>query len=235
MRRRIIFLVFIFFLGLIPITRAAQQPIDSLRVYIDKTFDLFKTYDSNNTSVEYKTKFEEKTLKLAQDIFAFDIMARMVLGRYWRELNKCEQKEFQCLFIELVAQNYFDKILQHVEDIKKFPKKNIKILGQRMYTSRKAEVMTKIKYNDKYIPINYRFVFIENKWKIYDVYVEGISLIRNYRSQFQDLLLKKSPSDVILELRKKLKDTWCKKQNSAKGFIFKWLCAQCKEGELYAH
>ncbi len=184
---------------------AIQQPVDAFNRYLDKTFELFRTYNNPDNSTEYRMEFEHKLVDLAKDIFAFDVMSRMVIGRYWREFSKSEQEEFKGLFIELLAQNYFDKILQHVHDIKSYPRENIKVLKQILFSKRKAELRTEIKYKDKYVPVNYRFVFIGNRWKIYDVYVEGVSLIKNYRSQFRDLLLKKSPKEVIEELKIKLK------------------------------
>jgi phospholipid transport system substrate-binding protein len=209
----------------------AEEPADTLKLYINKTIELFKSYDSNNTSKEYKMEFEDKVLNFAEEIFAFEIMSRMVLGRYWRQLTAHQRDEFQCLFIELIAQNYFDKVLQHVEEIKKYPAKNIEIIGQTLFSARKAEVRTRIKYQDKYIPVNYRFLFINNKWKIYDVYIEGVSLIKNYRSQFKDLFMKKAASKVIEELKAKLKDSWCKrKHNSANRLMFRWLCGKCIAG-----
>ncbi len=101
----------------------AKEPSDTLSKYIDKTIQVFKTYDNSNNSTEYKLQFEEKLVDLAKEIFSFHIMARMVLGRNYREFSNEQQKEFECLFIDLLTQNYFDKILAHVEDIKKISKK----------------------------------------------------------------------------------------------------------------
>ncbi len=116
--------------------------------------------------------------------------------------------------------------------LKKYPKNNIEILDQIIFSSRKAEVRTRIKYNDKYIPINYRFVLIGKQWKIYDVYVEGVSLIKNYRSQFKDMLLKKSPKEVINELRLKLKDTKCGKGGEIGILKFRVMCGMLKKGKF---
>ncbi|GAB6162079.1 ABC transporter substrate-binding protein [Desulfothermus naphthae] len=231
--QRIGIFIFIFFF-LFSSASFANEPSDTLKKYIDKTLEVFKTYDNPTNSTEYKLEFENKLIDLAKDIFAFDIMSRMVLGRHYRELSKAQQKEFECLFIELLAQNYFDKILTHVEDIKKFPKDNIKIIDQTIFSSRKAEVRTEIKYQDKYIPVNYRFVFLGKKWKIYDVYVEGVSLIKNYRSQFKDMLLKKSPKEVIDELRVKLKDIKCKKKFNTGCFKIRSIYLMCNKGIFYA-
>ncbi|WP_461834324.1 MlaC/ttg2D family ABC transporter substrate-binding protein [Desulfothermus sp.] len=229
-----IIIIFIFFF-VFPSVSFAKEPSDTLKKYIDKTIEVFKTYDNPTNSTEYKLEFENKLIDLAKDIFAFDIMSRMVLGRHYRKLSKAQQRQFECLFIELLAQNYFDKILSHVEDIKKYPKNNIEIVDQIIFSSRKAEVKTKVKYQDKYIPVNYRFVFFKKKWKIYDVYVEGVSLIKNYRSQFKDMLLKKSPKEVIDELRAKLKDTKCSEKINTGCLKLRCLYIMCNKGTLYAH
>ncbi len=187
----------------------AKEPSDTLRAFIDRTISVFQQFDTNNTSIQYKRKFECRLLHLAQDIFALNIMCRMVLARNWRSLTPREREEFQCLFVKMVEENYFDKIMEHVKDIQHYSKKNIQITEQILFSSRKAEVRTRIKYKDKYIPVNYRFVRLRKGWKIYDVYVEGVSLIQNYRSQFADLFLKKSFSQILDDMRAKVRDFKC--------------------------
>ncbi len=236
MKRIVVSLVTVFLL-MGATTSYAKEPTDTLKVFIDKTISLFQGFDTNNNSTEYKRRFECQLLDLAQDIFALNIMTRMVLARHWRSLTPKQREEFQCLFVKMVEENYFDKIMEHVKDIQKYSKKNIQITDQILFSSRKAEVRTRIKYNDKYIPVNYRFVKLRKGWKIYDVYVEGVSLIQNYRSQFADLFLKKSFSQILEDMRSKVRNFKCDKDKDGdcvlKG-MFRYMCLKFRaEGKGY--
>ncbi len=232
MRKAILSISLILLLVLAKGACAAEGPTDALRGFIDKTISLFQGYDTNNTSTEYKRTFECRLLKLAQDIFALNIMTRMVLARHWRELSPRQRQEFQCLFVKMVEENYFDKIMEHVKEIQQYSKKNIQIGETILFSSRKAEVRTKIKYKDKYIPVNYRFVRLREGWKIYDIYVEGVSLIQNYRSQFADLFLKKSFSQILEDMKAKVKDFKCGDRDGDRDCalvkIFRYMCLKVR-------
>ena len=71
-------------------------------------------------------------------------------------------------------------------------------------SEKKVEVQSDIVTRSKSIPIYYRMVVKNGEWKVYDVVIEGISLIKNYRSQFREILQKKSPEDLLEILRKKV-------------------------------
>lgn len=203
-------LIFSIFIILFVLTNSyAEGPQEELKLYIDKTIEVFKQYDTEKNSSEYNREFKCKLIDLADEIFAFNVMSRMVLGYNWNKLSKQEQDEFVCLFIGLLSQDYFDKILEHVNDVKEYNKENIEILQEKFFTSTKAEINTRIKYQDKFIPIDYRFLYYQNKWQIYDVIIEGVSLIKNYRSQFKDMFLKQSVKDILKNLREKVQDSSC--------------------------
>ncbi len=200
------------FINLCVITSSySMGPKEHLRLYIDKAISVFNEYDIEKNSTEYNRAFECRLVNLADEIFAFNIMSRMVLGYNWNKFSKKQQHEFVCLFVGLLADHYFDKILEHINDVKNYNKENIEILEEKFFTPTKAEVDTKIKYQDKVTPVNYRFLYYQNKWQIYDVIIEGVSLIKNYRSQFKELFMKQTPEEILKDLREKVKDISCLK------------------------
>ena len=68
----------------------------------------------------------------------------------------------------------------------------------------KVEVASHIRTSDgKKIPLNYRMIEKDGKWRVYDVVIEGISMVKNYRGQFREILSKKKPEDLIETLKKK--------------------------------
>jgi phospholipid transport system substrate-binding protein len=74
-----------------------------------------------------------------------------------------------------------------------------------MTSNNTAEIQTKIVTSSKEIPIFYRVTLKDGKWKVYDVVVENVSLVQNYRTQFNDILAKDTPAQLLDILRKKVK------------------------------
>jgi phospholipid transport system substrate-binding protein len=74
-----------------------------------------------------------------------------------------------------------------------------------MLSATQAEIQTKIVTASKEIPINYRVILKEGNWKVYDIVIENVSLVLNYRTQFNDILSKNSPEHLLETLREKVK------------------------------
>ena len=142
-------------------------------------------------------KRREKISILANRIFDFRKVSMLALGRNIRKFTKKEFEEFSSLFTKILENTYVAKI-ETYSDAK------IKFDRERLLTPKKAIVDTIVTYNGKEIPITYRFYKKGNVWLGYDVLVEGISLIKNYRTQFNDLLAREKPSEVIKLVRQKL-------------------------------
>lgn len=77
---------------------------------------------------------------------------------------------------------------------------------QTMLSEKKAEVDSNIVSSDKKIPITYRLIQRDGDWKVYDLVIEGISLVSNYRTQFNDILSRQTPTEMLVILRKKVTD-----------------------------
>jgi len=74
-----------------------------------------------------------------------------------------------------------------------------------MVTENKAEIESKIITSSKEIPIFYRMILKDGQWKVYDVVVENVSLVQNYRTQFNEMLSNGTPEQLLETLRKKVK------------------------------
>jgi len=77
---------------------------------------------------------------------------------------------------------------------------------QTMLSEKKAEVDSNIVSSDKKIPITYRLIQRDGDWKVYDLVIEGISLVSNYQTQFNDILSRQTPTEMLVILRKKVTD-----------------------------
>ena len=141
---------------------------------------------------------QKKLWTIADAMFDYPGLSKRTLGKSWKKLNPKQQKEFTDLFSKHLGNIYLDRIMAYTDEKIVFDKERIK--------ENKALVYTKIITSTKEIPLDYRVVLINDDWKVYDVVIEGVSLVKNYRSQFKEMLKKKDPEYLLDTLRKKVKE-----------------------------
>jgi len=135
--------------------------------------------------------------KIINEIFDYTELSKRTLGRNWKKFNDAQKTEFISLFSALLENVYADRILAYTHEVIEFGKETELRKGQ-------VEVESNIITADnKKVPINYRLILKDNQWRVYDVVIEGVSMVKNYRSQFQEILSKKSPEDLLDTLRKR--------------------------------
>ncbi len=172
----------------------AGLPTDQLRGAIER---VVKTLD--NPSLKGEAKAPERRAavrKIANDIFDFSEIARRSLGRHWTARSEAEQKEFVGLFGDLLERAYISKIDTYGGE---------KIL----YTGERAEgdiavVTTKIvSKNGTEVPVDYRMLRKGDRWLVYDVNIEGVSLVSNYRTQFNKIIQTSSYAELVKKMKTK--------------------------------
>jgi phospholipid transport system substrate-binding protein len=125
-------------------------------------------------------------------------LSRQTLAQNWNNLNPAQREEFVRLFRQVLEKAYIDKILAYVNEKVVFDRE-IQLSGT------KAEIQTTIITPSKKIPVFYRVILKGSEWKVYDVVIENVSLISNYRTQFNDILAKNTPDQMLEILREKVK------------------------------
>jgi phospholipid transport system substrate-binding protein len=125
-------------------------------------------------------------------------LSKRTLSRNWNSLNVAQRQEFVPLFRQVLEKAYIDKILAYTNE-------KVVFESETMVSATQAEVPTKIVTSSKEIPITYRVLLKGGVWKVYDVVVENVSLVLNYRTQFNDILAKNTPEQLLEILRKKVK------------------------------
>jgi phospholipid transport system substrate-binding protein len=139
-----------------------------------------------------------KIRSIVNEIFDYTELSRRTLGREWTKFNAPQQNEFIKLFSDLLEKTYADKLLSYSNEKVVFDKES-------MLREDQAEVTSNVLTADgKKIPLDYRMIRKEAGWRVYDVIIEGISLVKNYRDQFRDILAKDSPEEVLKMLRDKV-------------------------------
>jgi phospholipid transport system substrate-binding protein len=142
----------------------------------------------------------EKIRSIINEIFDYTELSRRTLGRDWSKFKPEQQQEFVKLFSDLLEKTYADRLLSYSNEKVVFDKENMLNEGQ-------AEVFSNVLTADgKKIPLDYRLISKEGKWLVYDVIIEGISMVRNYRDQFRDILAKNPPEHVLKVLRDRARE-----------------------------
>ena len=152
---------------------------EQLKGAIDR---VVSTLDSPALKGDGKT-VERRTAvrKIANEIFDFTEIARRSLGRYWQPLSEGQRTEFVGLFGDLLERSYISKI-------ELYGGEKIVYLGERV-DGDLATVSTKIiTKNGTEVPIDYRLSRRNDRWMVYDVNIEGVSLVSNYRTQFNKII-----------------------------------------------
>jgi phospholipid transport system substrate-binding protein len=173
----------------------AATPKETVETQVRKLLDVLRDPSFDQQNEEAKV---EKIRPIIDVIFDYEELSKRTLGRNWRKLNADQQKEFVKLFSELLETVYMDRILAYSDE-------EIVFGQESMLRETKAEVQSTMYTKDKKeIPIFYRLTKENDEWKVYDVIVEGISLIKNYRDQFREILSTQSPEELLDILRKKV-------------------------------
>jgi len=183
-------ILWIFLLSPLPVYAAG--PLDTVRQEVEKVLDVLR---DSNLQPEVK---KEKLRAFYGQMFDEMEFSRRTLGANWSDFNPAQQKEFVRLFRDVLEKAYIDKLLGY---------KNEKIVfGKEIsLATNLAQVQTKVITASKEIPIDYRVILKEGVWKVYDVVVENVSLVQNYRSQFRSILAKNTPEQLLEILRQKVK------------------------------
>ena len=130
--------------------------------------------------------------------FDFEEMAKRSLAAHWRNRSEAEHQEFAALFQSLLSKTYAGKI-------ENYSGEKVQYLKERMKDSY-AEVQTTIVSNKTEISLDYRLLLKDGDWRVYDVVVDGVSLVKNYRVQFDRIIRDSSYEELVKTLRDKSGD-----------------------------
>lgn len=186
------FWILLVMLMIIPFPVRGESARETIETKVNRVLDVLR-----NPS-ESKAAKEKKILSIADEIFDYVELSKRTLPNHWRAFTPEQQKEFTTLFGKLLAGVYLDKIMQYSNEKVTFGKETK--LSQDM-----DEIQSEVVTQTKSIPLNYRMILLKGGWKVFDVVVEGVSLVMNYRSQFREILSNKSPEDLLKMLREKVR------------------------------
>ena len=170
---------------------------DRIKTATDKLIEILTNHDLDPP--EMAEKRAHLIRETVDTVFDWNAFSQRALGRHWRKLDKKEKEEFVPLFGQLIERTYMDKTRQYSGQKMNF----INEETDEKYGIVDAEVVVK---NETNIPIQFRVIKRNETWFIYDVYVEGVSLVNNYRVQFNTILTKSGYKELIARLKTKLEE-----------------------------
>ncbi|CAB1067858.1 Phospholipid ABC transporter shuttle protein MlaC [Olavius algarvensis Delta 1 endosymbiont] len=179
----------------IPLQGWAATPKETVEAGVNKVIATL-----GDPAFKAKTK-DEQIAQIGEEIdviFDFKELSRRTLGREWRKMKPEQREEFVQLFRQLLQGVYADRLLAYSDQKVLFDK-------ETMLKKGRAEVQSYLQTSDgKKIPLFYRLTDKSGSWKVYDVIIEGVSMVKNYRTQFRKILAKDSPDKLLKILRDKV-------------------------------
>ena len=173
-----------------------QGPVEALKGPIEAVIELLRApryKDGQNRQEQY-----EKLWDIARQIFDFEAIARGTLKRFrWEEFTPDQRTAFTEAFTDFLGNNYFNQIQG------KYQNERVVFDDVLMKSETKALVKTRILREAVEIPVDYSLWTRGGRWRIYNVTIEGASLLGNYRNEFERVLQKESPDHLISLLREK--------------------------------
>lgn len=193
--RRFQIYIFTFMLFLAFLTRAhAGAPLDLVRTTVDRAIQILK--DPKLSSRDKKNERVDRLREALDTIFDYEEMAKRALGSHWRRRTPAEQEEFVKLFRDFLEKIYSDKVDLYGGEKVRF--------GREVIDKDFAQVESAvIKPNGEEIAVSYKLRQMNGQWKVYDVVVENISIVNNYRSQFDRVISSSSYEELVKRLQEK--------------------------------
>lgn len=169
----------------------AEQARDFLEEKIDSVLEVLEQQDLDDEEKK------EKVQKIVDPVFNYELMSKLALGpRHWPRLSDSQKETFSERFVKRLKESYFDKITMYSGDSDAGFK-----YGSPEESSGKVRVPVTVRTEDGKFEMVYKFYLSDDNWLVYDVELDGVSIVKSYRSQFDELLSDGSIEDMLEELK----------------------------------
>lgn len=178
----------------------------ALETSVVRILDAIKNpdYVNPNKRLPLRQQIEDEVLH----IFDFQEFSARTVGAPWRHFSDADKKQFSDAFAELLLITYLDKIDGYNGEQVAFTGEKTSSKGDR------AEISTEVKMKDNTrVPVAYRMMPKNGTWCVYDVLIEGVSLVKNYRTQFQDILARGNAAELIARVKSKVAELKAKQKS----------------------
>ncbi len=191
-RARFLLIPIIFLLLTPAVAPGSRGPTDQVRETVDRVIELLKDKEMD------REKRRQMLSSLIRKRFEFRIMSQQVLATNWKKANPDERDRFVNLFSDLLENTYMERIEAYTDE-------KVEYVNEKVRDDR-AIVETIIVTKTADIPIRYKMVIKGDEWLVYDVVIEEVSLIRNYRSSYREIVMKDGIEGLLARMEEKVKE-----------------------------
>lgn len=178
---------------ILPSTASAITATEAVKSSIEQVVGLLE--DKELKKADRVMERRQRLQKIFNDRFSYEEMSKRSLGGQWNNLNETQRQQFVDLFRQLLARTY-------TGTIEGYSGERFQYLSEQNEGDY-AEVRTKLLSRKGEIPINYRLLTKSGEWQVYDIVVDGISMVSNYRAQFTKIIRTSSYEDLVEKLKNK--------------------------------
>jgi len=171
---------------------AVPSPREQVKQTVDQVLEVLR----NKTLTGQPRR--DTLSRLIRARFDFTIMSQRTLGKFWKEATPQEQARFVTLFSDLLEANYIGRIEAYSDE-------TVNYLGERV-DGDLAEVDTSIHSGNINIPTSYRLVLKNGQWFVYDVIIEDVSLIKNYRNSYGEIVRREGYAALFARMEEKIRE-----------------------------
>jgi phospholipid transport system substrate-binding protein len=172
----------------------AGVPSDQLKAQVDRVVRVLDDAELRNSARAMERRAAIR--RIANETFDFTETARRALGPHWQARTPAEREEFTGLFADLLERSYIGKI-------ELYSGEKVAYLGDTIddhFATVRTKLITK---QTTEVPIDYRMIRRDDRWLVYDVSIEGVSLVANYRAQFNKIIQTSGYASLVQRLRAK--------------------------------
>lgn len=192
MRRTLMTMTAALLVGLTATVAAALTPTETVKSRVDEALQSLS--QTPNAGATERRRAEIR--RAADTLFDFPDMSRRALGRHWTDRSPAEREEFTRLFTDLIARTYIGKIDRYAGEA-------ISYVGERVDGAEASVRSQVVTAKGSQIPVEYRLHRVNAEWTAYDVFIENVSLVGTYRSQFDRIIKAESFASLLARLREK--------------------------------
>ena len=175
----------------------AESPTEAVKSVVDEVLRVLQ--DPSLKAPALKKQRRDRVKQVVDRRFDYEEMAKRSLGASWGSLSGGQHQEFVRLFAQLLEASYSDKIMRYSDE-------KIQYAPEIKEGADYAEVRTVVLRKNDRIPMNYRVILKPQGWMVYDVVIEGVSLVSNYRTQFSQVIRESGYGELVRRLRNKINE-----------------------------
>lgn len=188
-----VLLTIILLLFVVSLASAFPEPQVQVKTMVDSVLSVMT--DSSLSSAAKKERISGRV----QEFLSVDKMSRYTLGNYWEEASPEQRSKFSALFVKVLENTYLNRIDDYSDG-------SVKYLNQRVKED-KAIIDTIIVSEELEIPVQYKMIYSDGSWQVVDLVIEGVSLVRNYRSSYGEIIRRDGFDGLFALMESKIQES----------------------------